>query len=210
MEQEFKRAKSKENKQIRLQQIMDITDKLFHETTYHQVTLSVIAKEMGMARGGLYKYVSSVEDIFLMIYLQKQKKMIEEVLNSLKDKEITVDIFSEIWSQCILNNIDLIKYHQILNAIIETNTTLDMLVEFKKTSNKDQKPLFQVIESLTGYDQPKIFDIYLAIIYHCVYLYDRVFFQDRYVEAMKMANLDIIEIDFVSECSSFIKTYMKR
>ena len=67
MEKQFIRAKSQENKNIRMQQIMDVTDRLFHEKTYHEITLSVIAEEVNLARGGLYKYVSSKEEIFLMI-----------------------------------------------------------------------------------------------------------------------------------------------
>ena len=46
MEKKFIRAKSQENKNIRIQQIMDTTDKLFYEKTYHEITLTMIAKEI--------------------------------------------------------------------------------------------------------------------------------------------------------------------
>ena len=51
MKKNFIRAKSQENKNIRIQQIMDTTDKLFYEKTYHEITLTMIAKEMNLARG---------------------------------------------------------------------------------------------------------------------------------------------------------------
>ena len=40
MEKQFIRAKSQENKNIRIQQIMDATDRLFYEKTYHEITLT--------------------------------------------------------------------------------------------------------------------------------------------------------------------------
>ena len=67
MKKNFIRAKSQENKNIRIQQIMDTTDKLFYEKTYHEITLTMIAKEMNLARGGLYKYVTSKEEIFAVL-----------------------------------------------------------------------------------------------------------------------------------------------
>ena len=99
MEKKFIRAKSQENKNIRMQQIMDVTDRLFHEKTYHEITLSVIAEEMNLARGGLYKYVSSKEEIFLMIYLQKQNAMLKDIVRRLKNRKITPDVLSEVMSK---------------------------------------------------------------------------------------------------------------
>lgn len=109
MDKHFIRAKSQENKIIRLQQIMDVTDRLFHEKTYHEITLSVIAKEVGLARGGLYKYVISKEEIFLMIYLQKEKAMIDDIVEQLINKKITPDLLSEVMSKTIYQHLDFIK-----------------------------------------------------------------------------------------------------
>ena len=101
MEKNFIRAKSQENKNIRIQQIMDTTDKLFYEKTYHEITLTMIAKEMNLARGGLYKYVTSKEEIFLMIYLQKQGIMLQDIVNNLSRDKINPDSLSKVISQTI-------------------------------------------------------------------------------------------------------------
>ena len=115
MKKNFIRAKSQENKNIRIQQIMDTTDKLFYEKTYHEITLTMIAKEMNLARGGLYKYVTSKEEIFLMIYLQKQGMMLQDIVNSLSRDKINPDSLSKVISQTIYQHLDFIKYHQYLN-----------------------------------------------------------------------------------------------
>ena len=101
MKKNFIRAKSQENKNIRIQQIMDTTDKLFYEKTYHEITLTMIAKEMNLARGGLYKYVTSKEEIFLMIYLQRQGIMLQDIVNNLSRDKINPDSLSKVISQTI-------------------------------------------------------------------------------------------------------------
>lgn len=206
MEKQFIRAKSQENKNIRIQQIMDVTDRLFHEKTYHEITLSVIAKEVHLARGGLYKYVTSKEEIFLMIYLQKEKAMLQDIVNQLNNQKITPDLLSEVISQTIYKHLDFIKYHQILNAIIETNVTIEKLAEFKMKTFEQTTELFHILENAFHQDRQKTFDFYLTILYHCVYLYDRVAYQKNYVEAMRLANLEIEDIDFVEHLSQFIHT----
>ncbi len=204
MDHQFIRAKSKENKNIRMQQIMDATDQLFHEKTYHDITLSLISHKVGLARGGLYKYVSSKEEIFLLIYLQKQQQLLDDIVNELKDKKISLDFLAKKMSQKLYQHLDFIKYHQILNAIIETNVSIEKLAEFKKTSNQEQRDLFYIIMDIGHFNEQQAFDIYLSILYHSVYLYDRVAYRDTYVQAMELAGLKIVDIDFVESMARFI------
>ena len=208
MEKQFIRAKSQENKNIRIQQIMDVTDRLFHEKTYHEITLSVIAEEVNLARGGLYKYVSSKEEIFLMIYLQKQDAMLKDIVRNINNIKITPDVLSEVMSKTIHNHRDFIKYHQILNAIIETNVTIEKLAEFKLKTYEQTTELFTILQKVLNKDRNKVFDLYLTILYHCVYLYDRVAYQKNYVEAMWLAGLEIEDIDFEEHLSHFIYTIL--
>lgn len=206
MEKKFIRAKSQENKNIRIQQIMDIADCLFRKKTYHEITLSIIAKEMNLARGGLYKYVTSKEEIFLMIYLQKQNAMLQDIVNNLNNTKITPNVLSKVMSQTIYQHLDFIKYHQILNAIIETNVTIEKLAEFKLKSQEQMTNLFNILQRVLNKNRMEVFDLYLTILYHCVYLYDRVAYHKNYVKAMKLADLEIENIDFVEHLSHFIYT----
>lgn len=205
METNFQRAKSQENKNIRFQQIMDVTDQLFKKYTYHDITLSVIAKELNLARGGLYKYVSSKEEIFLSIYLKKEEAFLNEVCNQLHDKNQDIENIATAFSQAFYKHLDLLKYHQILNSIIETNVSIEKLAEFKIENNKYIFTLFNNINESIHINEKEWFNTYLTILYHGVYLYDRVAYHDHYVKAMKLANLEIDEIDFVKSFTHFIK-----
>lgn len=209
MNKQFQRAKSKENKKIRLQQIMDVTDHLFETHSYHEITLSTISAETGLARGGLYKYVSSKEEIFLSIYAQKEKAFNEEAVRRLSEEKLTHESFAQILAESAYDHLDYIKYHQILNAIIESNVSVEKLAQYKKESAQYHQPLFEYIGVYLSLDPSQVFDFYLTVLYHCVYLYDRVAYSDRYVEAMKLAELNIEEIDFIDNLKEFILKLIK-
>lgn len=206
MNNQFQRAKSKENKLIRMQEIMNVTDHLFKTHTYHDITLTIIAKELGMARGGLYKYVSSKEEIFLQIYLHKQKETVDTIVNLMKENEKSIASLANIISLVFFKHLDYIKYHQILNAIIETNVSIEKLADFKIESYKIREPLLKLIMEVCQLESlHNVSDLYLMIIYHSVYLYDRVAYSNEYTQAMKLANLEIVEIDFQESLSHFIE-----
>lgn len=206
MEKNFKRAKSKENKQIRMNEIMTVTESLFKNNTYHEITLTTIAKELNMARGNLYKYVMSKEEIFLLIYLKKQKETITNILFHLnQEKNISVSLLAKNISNALNNNFDYIKYHQIMNAIIETNVSIEKLADFKINSYQDRQPLFKIMIEVCNLESiEQASNLYLMIIYHSCYLYDRVAYHDTYKQAMKLANLSIIPIDFKEALKQFI------
>lgn len=206
MEKNFKRAKSKENKQIRMNEIMTVTESLFKNNTYHKITLTTIAKELNMARGNLYKYVMSKEEIFLLIYLKKQKETITNILFHLnQEKNISVSLLAKNISNALNNNLDYIKYHQIMNAIIETNVSIEKLADFKISSYQDRQPLFKIMIEVCNLESiEQASNLYLMIIYHSCYLYDRVAYHDTYKQAMELANLSIIPIDFKEALEQFI------
>lgn len=208
MQNDFIRAKSDENKQIRINQILSITDKLFENNTYHNISLTTISDNMRMSRGNLYKYFNSKEEIFLEIYSRKQKIFINSIVNKLNKMEIediTTKSFAQDFSEVLENNFDYLKYHRILTSIIETNVSIENLAEFKLENHKTLSPLLEIIKIKAEVDSIKeAFHLYLTIISHACYLYDRVNYQDAYVKAMKLANLEIADIDFKSRLNKFI------
>lgn len=202
---EMIRAKGEKNKRIRFQEIMDVTDQLFQTNNYHEIGLTEIAKEMNMVRSGLYKYVASKEEIFLEIYLQKQSHTIDLIFEKLEGQLINQDILKEAIVYGFKENFDHIKYHQILNAIIETNVSVEKLADFKIKNNRMIERLLIIMQNTLHLpNKEAAFDLYLSILYHCVYLYDRVVNHQKYLEAMKLADLPVIPLDFTKALTDYI------
>ncbi|WRK52807.1 hypothetical protein SD457_21585 [Coprobacillaceae bacterium CR2/5/TPMF4] len=78
--------------------------------------------------------------------MQKQGIMLQDIVNNLSRDKINPDSLSKVISQTIYQHLDFIKYHQILNAIIETNVTVEKLAEFKLKSHKQMTSLFNILE----------------------------------------------------------------
>lgn len=206
MEKHFIRAKSPENKQIRMNEIMKATEHLFYTHTYHDISLTTIANELNMTRGNLYKYVHSKEEIFLQIYLNKQKEVIDTMVAKLQEiPNLTISSLAHIMTDILETRLDYIQYHQILNAIIETNVSIEKLADFKIQTFHGNAPLYQIIKETCHLDTlEQATHLYLTIIYHCCYLYDRVAYHDSYTQAMKLVKLPIIPIDFNQSLYQFI------
>lgn len=58
--------------------------------------------------------------------------------------------------------------------------------------------------NICHFNEQQTFDVYLTILYHSVYLYDRVAYHDAYTQAMDLAGLKIIDIDFIENMTHFI------
>ncbi len=208
MENQFIRAKSRENKAIRLQQIMNVTDQLFQKHTYHEISLSVISNLAGFARGGLYKYVSSKEELFLLLYLEKQEEMLQDILAQMRGRKVTITLLADVMSSTLYRHFDFLKYHQIQNAIVETNVSIEKLAEFKKNSLQQRRELFELMMEACHTDEKQVYDAYLSILAHSVYLRDRMNCADSFVKAMEIAGLEIVPVKFIENLCCFIRMYL--
>ena len=63
----FIRARSEEQKKIRIQQIVDAAAALYEEVGYDKVTFSQIGRKVSFSRLNLYTYYHCKEDIFLTL-----------------------------------------------------------------------------------------------------------------------------------------------
>ena len=79
---EIKRARNAKQKDQRINQILEVTEELFLQHNYGEITLAMIANKLDYTRGNLYKYISTKEEIFLKMYAIKQEDWVNEVVNS--------------------------------------------------------------------------------------------------------------------------------
>lgn len=78
-------ARSPQDPQIRITEILDTAETLFYERGYHQTMISDIVKKIGVAQGTFYYYFSSKEDIVEALinrHLSTFRGKIDKVANS--------------------------------------------------------------------------------------------------------------------------------
>lgn len=207
---EFIRARSTEQKLLRMNEIMEITDKLFRENTYHEITLTTIAEALNWSRGNLYKYVTTKEEIFLELYLKKQQDYFYDVKTSLANKSnLTEEEFADLWSNILYNNQDFLRYYSILTIIIETNVTVERLADFKKNVHVELNEIIAILGKYSKISYDKAYILFGTLIFHASGLNNGCNINPIVKEAMIMAGLPELKIDFVFEFKQFMLMCLK-
>ena len=75
----FQRARNKQAKAERWDEIVNSTISLFERISYANITIKDIAQKTSFTRGNIYKYISTKEEIFLEIIIRDSKKWINDL-----------------------------------------------------------------------------------------------------------------------------------
>ena len=130
---DFIRARSEEQKAMRLGEIKAAAERLFQTRPYHEITLTVIADELGWSRANLYKYVSTKEEVFLSLMADKRDAYTDALLASLPEGcGFSRSTVAEVWAGIANAHRDFFRYGDLLYTVIETNVSVEKLVEFKR------------------------------------------------------------------------------
>lgn len=208
---DFQRARSPEQKQQRMEEIMDATDTLFHAHSYHEVTLTTIAEALGWSRGNLYKYVTTKEEIFLELYQVKQANFIDELHAALYGVAPCADeAFAGAWSDVLSRHQDYLRYHGILNTIIETNVTVERLAEFKKRSFAKRERAYALLSAqCPNLSDGQVRQLFLTLLYHGCGLYSHTHFAPRLEQAMALAGIPMAHDEFTPMFRDFLLMCLK-
>lgn len=201
---DYQRARSPEQKAERMAAIMDAAQSLFEELPYHEINMGLIAKELGWSRSNLYKYASTQEEVFLALHTRACAEFISDLVERLANAPIENDEFAEIWASATEDHIDFLRYQDILIAIIESNASLDKLVEFKRSFAEMIPPLIDVISRQLDCDEDTAQKFYFTVLYQAPGLYNHFNCAERTAEAMRIVGMKLFKGDFKESYTSFI------
>ncbi|SHO45373.1 TetR/AcrR family transcriptional regulator [Anaerocolumna xylanovorans] len=203
---EFIRARSIEQKRRRMNEIMKTTDYLFHDRTYQEITLTTIAEALGWSRGNLYKYVTTKEEIFLELYLEKQNNYFFDIESTFIDKDgLTDEEFTDLWTSILDKNHDYLRYYSILATIIETNVTVERLAEFKKIVLSGFDSIIQILSKhCHSVSNDDVISLYWTLLFHACGLNNSCHVSPLVRKAMELAGLPEFQINFVQNFRKFM------
>ena len=129
---DFIRARSAEQKEQRLEEIKGAARSQFQTHPYHEITLTTIADELGWSRANLYKYVTTKEEIFLLLAGDECASYFEALLAALPEGcGLAPDVVAEVWAGIANAHQEYFRLGDLLTTIIETNVTVERLARFK-------------------------------------------------------------------------------
>lgn len=202
---DYQRARSPEQKAERMGAIMDAAEQLFAELPYHEINMGLIAKELGWSRSSLYKYAATQEEVFLALHSRANRAFVDDLVRALSEAPIDAAVFARAWAQITAQHPDFLRYQDILIAIIESNASLERLVEFKRSFAAMIEPLIGILQAQTGCDAQGAHDLYLRLIYQAPGLYGHFHCAERTAEAMRLAGMPPIEGTFEEAYAPFVR-----
>ncbi len=152
----FKRASTSESKEYRKQTILDAATTLFFENPGALPTVSEISKSCGIAKGTVYIYFSTKEQIFLTIIEGLFTEFIENTKGFvIKSQSSDNPVKSIINDLCIYfsENRIMLYLTGMNNSIIEQNIEIEAAYEHKKIIQNLLLDLGAVMGDTLGHDK---------------------------------------------------------
>jgi len=145
-----KRAISDEEKKQRIEDIIFTAEKLLICSEYKDITMAKIAKDTGIAKGTIFIYFPSKEELFLRI---AQRTIIDWSHTFQKDmqrivvegRSCCVEEFVDLIVNSMKNAI-LVKLFSILDDTLEQNISLERAIEFKTSLKNEMCNMGKLIE----------------------------------------------------------------
>jgi len=126
------RARSDEQIEQRIKEIVQATARLYEENRFEDITFAMIAKEANFTRSNLYRYFQTREDIFLELLKHDIVVWREDILENFSNGSPSLREVAEISVELILKHKRMVKLFTILFTLLEPNASRAALTAFKR------------------------------------------------------------------------------
>jgi AcrR family transcriptional regulator len=128
-----KRARQADQKLERRQAILDAAWRAFHTTPYGELTVAAIARETELAKGTVFLYFRTKEEIFLAVTGQQMTEWFDAVDDRLAQLPVsaTPEDIVEIIAGSLQERVYFTRLLAILSTVLEQNANYDALHQFK-------------------------------------------------------------------------------
>jgi len=145
-----KRAVSDQQKNARKETVLEAARSLFVDAGFFDVSMSMIAKKAKVAKGTVYLYFKTKEEIFLELSKRDFENWFDCVYSSLSKAQepITNKEFARIFTQTLNNRETVIRLMSLLHLVLEKNVSYDEVLEFKMTLLERSSTLSELVEGM--------------------------------------------------------------
>ena len=201
---EFIRARRPEQKEQRLDEIKGTVRRQFAKRPYHEITLTTIAEELGWSRANLYKYVTTKEEIFLLLTADECDAYFEALLAALPEgREFTSAEAADAWANVAAEHQEYFRLGDLLTTIVETNVTVERLMDFKHGYYAHVDEMREHLPQVIGIEPEHVEPLLLAVYYHATGLVSSCWSNPLIAEALKRLEIKRPEADFRAEMRDF-------
>lgn len=203
---DFIRARSSAQKEQRMAEIKRAADELFHEKSYHEITLKSISERLGWSHAALYKYVGTKEDIFLELCADARGDYTASLLAAYPSGcAYSREVLAQVWTEQLNSHRDYLAYSDLLFTIIETNVSAERLAEFKRGYYEEIDLLSERFRENLGIEPDRAGQLFNSVVFHACSINGWCSENPLVAEAMEIAGLEQRVPDFKEEMRDFIE-----
>lgn len=127
------RARKEEDKAARREAILAVASKALGRRQYASVTMAEIAEQCGLAKGTLYLYFDSKEELFLATLEVELAAWFDRLGASLVEaKRVSAARFGQLVAKSLVEHGTLADLLPLLHTVLEQNIRLEAAVRFKQ------------------------------------------------------------------------------
>ena len=187
-------------------EIKQAADELFHEKSYHEITLKGISERLGWSHAALYKYVGTKEDIFLELCADARGEYVSSLLAAYPSGcSYSHEVLAQVWTEQLNSHRDYLAYSDLLFTIIETNVSAERLAEFKRGYFEEIDLLSKRFHENLGIEPDRAGQLFNSVLFHAVSINGWCTENPLVAEAMGIAGLEQRVPDFKEEMRDFIE-----
>ncbi len=129
------RATSDLQKEQRRDVILAAAHELIMDVGFFDVSMSMISKRAGIAKGTIYIYFETKEEIFLSLSLDELRSWLTQLMTELSDvsKPVSNDQFLQIVRRTLSERQSLYSLISLMHLILEKNVSYKQALHFKRT-----------------------------------------------------------------------------
>jgi AcrR family transcriptional regulator len=128
---QIKRARTPEQKSDRRDTILATAKVLFMETGYEGFSMGVLSKRAGVAKGTLYLYFGTKEEVLLSLYSQEFQRFCHKIIIGTSPSVSDTEFVSHLYETSVSDPIFL-ALHARLGTVIEQNISVEALIVSKR------------------------------------------------------------------------------
>ena len=156
------RARTQDQKHFRRQQILDAAKAHFEAVGYESFSMANLAKQAGVAKGTLYLYFATREEVFLALYGQSLLRWSDLFINSLRGDMSDRDYCQSLHNTAMADD-GFVPLLVRLEHMIEHNVSFERLIETKRLFAARIKLIAQASAPVLGLTQAQATDLVKAM-----------------------------------------------
>jgi len=208
---EFIRARSDQQKELRMQAILQAAGGQFDDMDFAAVTMKTLAEVAGLKKASLYNYFSTKEEVFMQLFIQELAIWIQAFrersgMLAGPDRASVAGLITDL----MLEHPRFTRLFAILSSVLERNVSPEKLRVFKTEVLVHGQEIAEIMQGLLPDLSPgRAFEFQIHLHAMVSGLWPLAHPNDALAEALEAEHLQVYRIDFASVCQAGILRLLK-